>query len=90
VSVDVRAEIFVDQPEWYASIESVDWQTPPPAAVGSKVTLVARFFGRRLQYTYELVEFVAGERLVMPTAPAKNGASSYKRPGPDPATPSPT
>ena len=55
-------------PEWYANIESVDVVTPPPLSVGSKMTFVARFLGRRLEYTYELVEHVPGERYVMRTA----------------------
>lgn len=55
-------------PEWYANIDSVEWQTPPPARVGSEVAFLARFLGRRLAYTYELVELVPGERLVMRTA----------------------
>ena len=55
-------------PEWYANIESVEWETPPPAQVGSRLAFVARFMGRRLAYTYELVEWVPGERLVMRTA----------------------
>jgi uncharacterized membrane protein len=55
-------------PEWYANIESVEWQTPPPATVGSRIAFVARFLGRRLEYTYELVDCVPGERLVMRTA----------------------
>jgi hypothetical protein len=29
---------------------------------------VARFFGRRLRYTYEIVDFSPGQRLVMRTA----------------------
>lgn len=83
LTVDVKTEIIIDRhidevaaygadpsnaPEWYANIDSVDWHTPPPAGVGSQVTFVARFLGRRLQYTYELVELVPGERLVMRTA----------------------
>ncbi|HET9444586.1 MAG TPA: SRPBCC family protein [Acidimicrobiales bacterium] len=83
MSVDVLTEIVVDRPvdvvsayagdpstapEWYANIESVAWRTAPPAAVGSKVAFVARFLGRRLEYTYEVVELVAGRRLVMRTA----------------------
>ena len=55
-------------PEWYANIESVSWETPPPVAVGSRMAFVARFLGRRLAYTYEVVELVPGERLVMRTA----------------------
>jgi len=35
--------------------------------VGSEVDFVARFLGRRLAYTYEVVELVPGERLVMRT-----------------------
>jgi hypothetical protein len=35
--------------------------------VGSRVAFVARFLGRRLAYTYELVDVVPGERLVMRT-----------------------
>ena len=81
--VDVLTETIIDQPvdevaryaidpsnapEWYANIESVEWETSPPAEVGSKVAFVARFLGRRLAYTYELAELVPGRRLVMRTA----------------------
>jgi uncharacterized membrane protein len=84
VSVDLQTEIVIDRPvevvaafaadpsnapDWYANIDAVDWQTPPPLRVGSEMTFVARFLGRRLEYTYELVELVPGERLVMRTAP---------------------
>lgn len=55
-------------PEWYANIGSVEWRTPPPAALGSRVAFVARFLGRTLTYTYEVVDFAPGERLVMCTA----------------------
>jgi hypothetical protein len=55
-------------PEWYANIVSVEWETPPPVGVGSRMAFVARFLGRRLAYTYEVVEWVPGERLVMRTA----------------------
>jgi uncharacterized protein YndB with AHSA1/START domain len=55
-------------PKWYVNIESVDWKTPPPVSVGSRMAFVARFLGRRLAYTYEVVDLVPGERLVMRTA----------------------
>ena len=55
-------------PRWYVNIDSVEWRTPPPLAVGSCMDFVARFLGRRLAYTYEVAELVPGERLVMRTA----------------------
>jgi hypothetical protein len=55
-------------PLWYANITSVHWRTAPPVAVGSRMDFEARFLGRRLSYTYEVVELEPGERLVMRTA----------------------
>ncbi len=54
-------------PQWYANIRSVEWQTPPPVAVGSRMAFIAQFLGRRLAYTYEVVELEAARRLVMRT-----------------------
>jgi uncharacterized membrane protein len=55
-------------PAWYRNIESVEWRTEPPLAVGSRLAFVAKFLGRRLAYTYEVVDHVPGERFVMRTA----------------------
>ena len=55
-------------PEWYVNIKSVEWKTPPPVHVGSRVAFVAYFLGRSLAYTYEFIEVVPGERLVMRTS----------------------
>jgi hypothetical protein len=55
-------------PDWYVNIYSVEWRTTPPPRVGSRVAFVARFLGRRLAYTYEVIELVPGELLVMRTA----------------------
>jgi uncharacterized membrane protein len=54
-------------PEWYENIESVSWRTEPPLQVGSEMTFVARFMGRRLTYVYRTVEFEPQRRLVMRT-----------------------
>src|SRR5689334_22749186 len=53
---------------WYVNIKTVEWHTPRPLAVGSRFAFVASFLGRRLAYTYEVTEIVAGERFVMATS----------------------
>jgi len=55
-------------PQWYVNIKSVEWQTAPPVAVGSRMDFVAQFLGRRLTYTYEVVELEPDRRMVMRTA----------------------
>jgi hypothetical protein len=83
MAVDVVSEIEIARPRaeaaayaadpdnataWYENIKSVEWQTPPPLAVGSRFAFVAQFLGRRLAYTYEVVDHVPGDRFVMRTA----------------------
>jgi uncharacterized protein YndB with AHSA1/START domain len=69
-----RAEVaaYASDPDratsWYRNIKAVEWQSPPPVEVGSRIAFVAQFLGRRLAYTYEVKEMVAGERFVMRTA----------------------
>ena len=55
-------------PEWYVNIRAVEWRTEPPLVVGSRMAFVATFLGRRLAYTYEVVELVPNARLVMRTS----------------------
>lgn len=83
MAVDVLTEIEINRPRdqvaayagdptnaprWYVNIKAVEWKTPPPMGVGSKLGFVAHFLGRRLAYTYEVVDLVPGRRLVMRTA----------------------
>ncbi len=53
---------------WYKNIKAVEWKSPKPVAVGSKIAFVARFLARRLVYTYEVKVMDPGERFVMSTA----------------------
>jgi uncharacterized membrane protein len=55
-------------PAWYQNISTVSWETSPPLRAGSRLTFSARFLGQQLSYTYEITDFVPGERLVMRTA----------------------
>ena len=83
MAVDVRTQIEIAAPRaavaafagdpdnatrWYQNIRSVEWETEPPLQLGSRVAFVASFLGRRLAYTYEVVELAPTERLVMRTA----------------------
>jgi uncharacterized membrane protein len=83
VAVDVLTEIDIERPRdevfafaadpgnataWYKNIKAVEWETPPPAVVGSKVRFRAQFLGRTLDYTYEVQEIEPGRRFVMATA----------------------
>ena len=83
VAVDVETSIEIECPRsvvaafasnpdnaarWYANIRSINWETTPPAVVGSRVAFVAQFLGRRIAYTYEVREIAHGERFVMSTA----------------------
>lgn len=55
-------------PDGYVNVVAVEWKTPPPVGVEAEIAYVARFLGRRLAYTYRVVEFIPDERLVMTTA----------------------
>ena len=63
MAVDVVTEIEIERPRgevsafaadptnataWYKNIRAIEWETPPPAAVGSRIRFSARFLGRAL------------------------------------------
>jgi hypothetical protein len=83
MAVDVLTTIEIERPRgevfafaadpsnataWYKNIKAVEWETPPPAVVGSRVRFRAQFLGRTLDYTYEVREIDPGLRFVMATA----------------------
>jgi uncharacterized membrane protein len=83
MAVDVESAIEIERPRdevaayaadpdhattWYENIRSVEWETEPPVAVGSRLAFVASFLGRRLAYTYRVEVYEPGERFVMRTA----------------------
>ena len=81
--VDVQTQITISRPRgevaayvadpdnataWYEKIKSIEWKTERPLAAGSKIAFVAQFLGRRLSYTYEIIDLAPGDRIVMRTA----------------------
>ena len=81
--VDVVTQIIIDlpidqvasyaaypdhAPEWYKNIKSVEWKTPKPLSLHSKIAFEADFLGRKLSYVYEITEYIPGQKLVMHTA----------------------
>jgi hypothetical protein len=82
MAIDVTSEITIARPRaevaafasdpgnatrWYANIEAVEWETPGPLRVGSRIAFVARFAGRRLAYVYEVSAIDGDERFAMAT-----------------------
>ena len=73
MAVDVVTEVEIARPReqvaafaadpsnataWYKNIKAVEWETPPPVAVGSKLRFRAQFLGRALEYVYEVANLI--------------------------------
>ena len=83
MEVDVLTEVEIRRPRaevagyamdpdnatiWYRNITEVEWKSPRPLRVGTRIAFVAKFLGRTIAYTYEVEELVPNELLVMATA----------------------
>ena len=83
MAVDIVCELEIPRPRaevaayaadpdnttsWYSNIKAVEWETPRPLAVGSRLAFHRQLPRAALSYTYEIRELVPGERLVMSTA----------------------
>jgi hypothetical protein len=80
--VDVETEIVIERPvdevasfaaapenapAWYKNIKEATTLGPGPLRAGSKTRFVARFLGKRMEYTYTVKRFEPGRILVMGT-----------------------
>ena len=83
MDADVVTDIEIDRPrsqvadyasnpdnatEWYENIKKVEWKSPRPLREGAQVAFEAEFMGNKMEYTYEIAEYIPGEKLVMKTA----------------------
>lgn len=80
ILIDILSEIIIDRPraevaayaadparapDWYLNICDIEWQTEPRLQVGTRFAFMTRMVGRMHSHTYEVVEYVPGERLMM-------------------------
>lgn len=55
-------------PKWYVNIQAATWRSEKPIRPGSLFDFKASFLGKKLSYTYEVIEYVPAEKMIMRTA----------------------
>ena len=93
MSIDVTAEITITRPRsdvarfatdpdndptWISGIVEARTVTEPPFGVGTKVARVAKFLGKRMHYTPEVVEYEPESLVVMRTDKPFDMAITYR------------
>ncbi len=54
---------FENNPRWQRGMRSCRWTSPPPHGVGSTYDQLARFLGREIRSSFEVVEHEPGRRV---------------------------
>ena len=93
MAIEVTAQVVINRPRedvagyatdpandtaWIGGIVEAELLTAPPVGVGTKVRRVAKFLGRRMEYTPEVVEYEQNSRLVMRTDSPFDMTIAYK------------
>jgi uncharacterized membrane protein len=61
---DVVAD-FARNPEWQGGMRSATWTSEPPVRIGSTYEQVARFLGRDVETTFEVVGYEPGRSITI-------------------------
>lgn len=58
---------FARNPEWQRGMRKCSWLTDPPTRVGSRYQQMAKFLGREIHTTFEVVELEEGSSVTIDT-----------------------
>ena len=56
-----------NNPKWQRGMKACTWTSEPPLRLGSTYDQEASFLGKKIVSSFEVVEFVAGERIRIKT-----------------------
>jgi uncharacterized membrane protein len=80
--VNIKAEIFIEKPilevfeyisdpnnaiDWLKNTISIQWKTPKPVQLNSKIAVKTNYFGKEMFYMYEVVFIEEGKKIMMKT-----------------------